>query len=91
MWTDGVFRASWYPVESLEAQIDQSDFAIAIVQPDDITIKRGVEVATARDNVIFELGLFIGRFDHSAFGAPTVGYFGSSAKGVIIKTRLRHR
>ena len=61
VWTDGVFRASWYPVESLEAQIDQSDFAIAIVQPDDITIKRGVEVATARDNVIFELGLFIGR------------------------------
>ena len=61
VWADGVFRASWYPVESLEAQIDQSDFAIAIVQPDDFTIKRGVEVATARDNVIFELGLFIGR------------------------------
>jgi predicted nucleotide-binding protein len=61
VWTDGVFRASWYPVESLEAQIDQSDFAIAIVQPDDVTRKRGADVATPRDNVIFELGLFIGR------------------------------
>lgn len=61
VWTDGVFRASWYPVESLEAQLDQSDFAIAIVQPDDMTTKRGVDAATPRDNVIFELGLFIGR------------------------------
>jgi len=61
VWTDGVFRASWYPVESLEKQLDQSDFAIAIAQPDDITISRGNLKATPRDNVVFELGLFIGR------------------------------
>lgn len=61
VWTDGVFRASWYPIESLEKQVDQSDFAIAIAQPDDTTKTRGTDVATPRDNVIFELGLFIGR------------------------------
>lgn len=61
VWTDGVFTASWYPVESLEQQLDSSDFAIAIASPDDVIESRGKSVATARDNVIFELGLFIGR------------------------------
>ncbi len=61
VWTDGVFRASWYPIESLERQLDQSDFAIAVAQPDDITLSRGGSFPAARDNVIFELGMFIGR------------------------------
>lgn len=61
VWTDGVFRASHYPVESLEAQLDESDFAVAIAEPDDVTASRGSSAPTARDNVIFELGLFIGR------------------------------
>ena len=61
VWTDGVFRASWYPVESLEAQLDASDFAIAIAEPDDLLQSRGQSAASPRDNVIFELGLFIGR------------------------------
>jgi CRP/FNR family cyclic AMP-dependent transcriptional regulator len=61
VWTDGVFRASWYPIESLERQLDQSDFAIAVAQPDDVTHSRGQASPTTRDNVIFELGMFIGR------------------------------
>ena len=61
IWTDGVFRASLYPLESLEREIDQSDFAIAIAQPDDITHSRDTAVRTPRDNVIFELGFFMGR------------------------------
>jgi predicted nucleotide-binding protein len=68
VWTDGVFRASWYPVESLERELDQSDFAIAIAQPDDITRSRGETAPSPRDNVIFELGLFIGRIGrHRSF------------------------
>jgi CRP/FNR family cyclic AMP-dependent transcriptional regulator len=63
LWTDGVFRASWFPVESLEKELDQSDFAIAVAQPDDIVSSRGEKTSTPRDNVIFELGLFIGRLD----------------------------
>lgn len=62
IWADGVFRASKYPIESLEDQLDESDFAIAIAQPDDsVTTARGVTKDTPRDNVIFELGLFVGR------------------------------
>jgi CRP/FNR family transcriptional regulator, cyclic AMP receptor protein len=61
VWTDGVFTASNYSIESLEKVVNDSDFAIAIAQPDDITISRGKDKSVARDNVIFELGLFIGR------------------------------
>lgn len=63
IWTDsGVFKASTYTIPSLEAQVDQSDFAIAIVKPDDTVNTRDLQNAPiVRDNVIFELGLFIGR------------------------------
>jgi CRP/FNR family cyclic AMP-dependent transcriptional regulator len=61
VWTDGVFRASHYAIESLERALDQSDVAIAVAQPDDITESRGELRATPRDNVIFELGFFMGR------------------------------
>lgn len=62
IWTEGVFRASRYAIESLEEQLDECDFAIAIAQPDDtVTTPRGETKETPRDNVIFELGLFVGR------------------------------
>ncbi|MFT4177423.1 MAG: nucleotide-binding protein [Luteolibacter sp.] len=62
-WTDGVFFASDYPLDSLEAKVDTADFAVAVVQPDDITTmpSRKIVSKVARDNVIFELGLFMGR------------------------------
>jgi predicted nucleotide-binding protein len=61
VWTDGVFRISNYAIESLEQQLAQSDFAIAIAQPDDLTESRGESKPSPRDNVIFELGFFMGR------------------------------
>lgn len=61
LWTDGVFRASQYSIESLVQKLDTSDFAVAIAQPDDLTQTRGEAQPTPRDNVLFELGLFIGR------------------------------
>ena len=61
IWTDGVFFLSGYALEALEYAVDESDFAIAIAQPDDTTTSRGIENKTARDNVIFELGLFMGK------------------------------
>ncbi|MDG2570881.1 nucleotide-binding protein, partial [Vibrio parahaemolyticus] len=61
LWTNGVFIASNYPVESLEEALDKSDFAIAIAHPDDQTKVRGKTKKTPRDNVIFELGFFMGR------------------------------
>jgi predicted nucleotide-binding protein len=62
VWTDGVFFASSYPIESLEKAVEHSDFAVAIAQADDIiTDARGQQGSVLRDNVIFELGLFMGR------------------------------
>ncbi|MDD1820524.1 nucleotide-binding protein, partial [Pseudomonas aeruginosa] len=48
-------------LESLEEQLDECDFAIAIAQPDDSVTMREETKNTPRDNVIFELGLFVGR------------------------------
>ncbi|MBS1703686.1 MAG: nucleotide-binding protein [Armatimonadetes bacterium] len=61
VWTDGVFRASSYPIESLEDQVQTSDFAIAIAHGDDSTESRGKTWPSPRDNVVFELGFFMGR------------------------------
>lgn len=61
LWTDGVFRVASYALDSLEDQVDNSDFAIAIAHADDIVGHRGNSWPVPRDNVIFELGLFMGR------------------------------
>jgi CRP/FNR family cyclic AMP-dependent transcriptional regulator len=61
VWTDGVFRIASYTLQDLEAEIDNSDFAIAIAHSDDFTESRGKDWPSPRDNVIFELGLFMGR------------------------------
>jgi CRP/FNR family cyclic AMP-dependent transcriptional regulator len=61
LWTDGVFKVTGYALQSLEDEIDISDFAIAIAHADDMTDSRGQKWPSPRDNVIFELGLFMGR------------------------------
>lgn len=65
VWTDGVFKVANYPLQDLEAQIDESDFAIAIAHADDLTESRGKDWPSPRDNVVFELGLFMGRLGRS--------------------------
>jgi CRP/FNR family cyclic AMP-dependent transcriptional regulator len=60
-WKNGVFRASNYTLDDLEAELDDSDFAIAVAHADDVVITRDDEWPTVRDNVVFELGLFMGR------------------------------
>ncbi|SSY68807.1 DNA-binding transcriptional dual regulator Crp [Alcaligenes faecalis subsp. faecalis] len=61
VWTEGTFQASKYTLESLESVVEDSDFAIAIAQPDDQVERRGQSHQTPRDNVIFELGMFVGK------------------------------
>jgi predicted nucleotide-binding protein len=65
VWTEGVFRGTNYPLEILEAQVDDSDFAVAIAHADDSAVDRGKTWPSSRDNIIFELGLFIGRLGRS--------------------------
>lgn len=61
LWTDGVFKVANYTLQSLENAVDSSDFAIAVAHADDLAIVRGQDWPVPRDNVIFELGLFMGR------------------------------
>lgn len=56
-----MFRATSYALESLESAVDESDFAIAVAHSDDLTLFRGEDWPAPRDNVVFELGLFMGR------------------------------
>lgn len=60
VWGHGVFRASNYTLDDLEKQLEISDFAIAVAHADDLVISRGDEWPAMRDNVVFELGMFIG-------------------------------
>jgi predicted nucleotide-binding protein len=60
VWTDGVFNASKATLESLTDTIERSDFAVLVFNADDRVSSRGATMFAPRDNVIFELGLFMG-------------------------------
>lgn len=61
VWSDGVFFAGAYTLEALEKAVSESDFAVAIAQSDDVVRSRNKVQPTLRDNVLFELGLFMGK------------------------------
>lgn len=60
IWSQGVFGLSQGTLDSLLLAVGRFDFAVLVLTADDLTVRRGTEHRTARDNVIFELGLFIG-------------------------------
>ncbi|PPU35715.1 MULTISPECIES: nucleotide-binding protein [unclassified Xanthomonas] len=61
VWKDGVFQLSQNTLTDLVRVLRDSDFGVFVFSPDDLTIMRGNASTAVRDNVIFELGLFIGR------------------------------
>jgi len=61
VWTQGIFKLSTSTLDSLLTSLDNFDFAIFVFHPDDITQVRDNTFYTVRDNLVFELGLFIGR------------------------------
>jgi hypothetical protein len=61
VWTQGVFELGSSYLESLINELDKADFAILVLTEDDITISRNQQTVSPRDNVLFELGLFMGR------------------------------
>ncbi len=65
VWTDGIFKASSFPIESLEQELPKVDFAALVLASDDRVISRSVASDAPRDNIIFELGLFMGALGRS--------------------------
>lgn len=61
IWDQDVFRLTYDAIDSLCAELDSSDAGVFVLTPDDLTERRGQFDFTVRDNVIFELGMFIGR------------------------------
>lgn len=61
VWTNKVFGGSKTPIESLMKQLESTDFAILVMGANDNIESRGESLEAPRDNVIFELGLFIGK------------------------------
>lgn len=64
-WTGGVFTPSQFPIDDLAKQIAACDFAALVLGPDDQVLSRGVTSCAPRDNVIFELGLFMGAIERA--------------------------
>ena len=60
IWVDGVFNPGAGTLETLTGLLDKYDFAIFILSPDDTIEVRGRNYTSPRDNVLFELGLFMG-------------------------------
>lgn len=60
LWNQGVFGLSEGTLENLVDRLIDFDFAILVLTPDDLVSSRGTEGLSPRDNVVFELGLFMG-------------------------------
>lgn len=61
VWTQGIFDLSKYTLDALVDTLDTVDFGLFVLSPDDVVTIRDETKRTARDNVVFELGMFIGR------------------------------
>jgi CRP/FNR family transcriptional regulator, cyclic AMP receptor protein len=64
-WKRGVFGASEATIESLEKLLPKCDFAVLILTADDKMRIRNKKKVAPRDNVVFELGLFMGAIGRS--------------------------
>lgn len=62
LWTDAPeFRPTCSTLDGLFASAEHYDFGLFIFTPDDAITSRGENSFSARDNVILEFGLFLGR------------------------------
>jgi Predicted nucleotide-binding protein containing TIR-like domain len=65
LWNEGFFAITDTFIESLVNALPRFDFAALLLTPDDLTTSREVSTLGPRDNVLFELGLFMGRLGRS--------------------------
>jgi predicted nucleotide-binding protein len=56
-----LFNPGSITIDKLLETIEKADFAVLIISKDDVTESRGKKAQSPRDNVLLELGLFMGR------------------------------
>jgi hypothetical protein len=61
LWNEGFFALGNTFIETLVTALPRFDFALLVLTPDDLLQSRATEIFSPRDNVLFELGLFMGR------------------------------
>jgi predicted nucleotide-binding protein with TIR-like domain len=79
----GVFALGQTFIENLITALSRFDFAVLILTPDDFVQCRSTEAFGPRDNIIFELGLFMGRL-----GRDRTFILQQSGSGLKIPTDL---
>lgn len=68
VWHEGFFENNKSYFESLNEGATLFDFGILVATADDVQLKRGQLESIARDNVLFEFGLYVGRIGrHRSF------------------------
>lgn len=65
IWKNGTFKLSSSTIEDLVEKSSAVDFALFIFTPDDISTIRSRSEHVVRDNVVFEMGLFVGAIGKS--------------------------
>lgn len=65
IWKNGTFKLSSSTIDDLVEKSSVVDFALFIFAPDDISTIRNRNEHVVRDNVIFEMGLFVGAIGKS--------------------------
>ncbi|HEX9987915.1 MAG TPA: TIR domain-containing protein [Chloroflexia bacterium] len=65
VWDENLFGLGNTPLEALVNSLERFDFAVLVLTPDDFVMSRNVPGYSPRDNVMFELGLFMGYLGRS--------------------------
>jgi len=64
VWDQNALKLSTFPLESLTKELEASHFGVFVATPDDFVLSRGKRYREPRDNVVFELGMFVGRLGY---------------------------
>lgn len=65
LWNEDFFKPGMTFIERLVEAVAQFDFAVLVLMAEDVVISRDDSFLGPRDNVLFELGLFMGRLGRS--------------------------
>lgn len=65
IWTDNIFSPSGFTINDLFSKLKHSDFSIFVISGNDIVESRNKKLLAPRDNVIFEIGLFMGKLTNN--------------------------